>query len=105
MKKQDYLRPLDLRHGRVDMNHGAGGRAATQLVQDLFVPAFDNDALRQGNDAALLDLSDGQRLVMATDAHVVSPLFFMIKIQTRPKSLLPNLPRYIARCSTPNPMT
>ena len=76
MKKQDYLRPLDLRHGRVDMNHGAGGRAATQLVQDLFVPAFDNDALRQGNDAALLDLPDGQRLVMATDAHVVSPLFF-----------------------------
>jgi hydrogenase expression/formation protein HypD len=25
--KKDYLRPLDLKHGRVDMNHGAGGRA------------------------------------------------------------------------------
>jgi len=74
--KRDYIRPLDFRHGRVDMNHGAGGRAATQLVQELFVRAFDNEALRQGNDAALVDLPGGQRLVMATDAHVVSPLFF-----------------------------
>ena len=74
--KRGYIRPLDFRHGRVDMNHGAGGRAATQLVQELFVRAFDNEALRQGNDAALVDLPGGQRLVMATDAHVVSPLFF-----------------------------
>jgi hydrogenase expression/formation protein HypE len=71
-----YLRPLDFRQGRVDMNHGAGGRVAQQLVDELFSPAFDNHALRQGNDGALLDLPAGQRLVMATDGHVISPLFF-----------------------------
>jgi hydrogenase expression/formation protein HypE len=77
MAKANYLRPIDFRHGVVDMNHGAGGRAAAQLVQELFARAFDNDYLRQGNDGALLPmLPPGQRLVMATDAHVVSPLFF-----------------------------
>ena len=71
-----YLRPLDLKHGRIDMNHGAGGRVAAQLIEELFVPAFDNRYLRQGNDGARLEVPQGQRLVMATDAHVVSPLFF-----------------------------
>ena len=28
--KKDYVRPLDFRHGHVDMNHGAGGRAASR---------------------------------------------------------------------------
>jgi hydrogenase expression/formation protein HypE len=74
--KKPYVRPLDLRQGRIDMNHGAGGRASAQLVSELFAPAFDNDYLRQGNDAALLPLPAGHRLVMATDAHVISPLFF-----------------------------
>jgi len=58
------------------MGHGAGGRAAAQLINDLFVAAFDNPWLRQGNDGAVVDLPAGHRLVMATDGHVVSPLFF-----------------------------
>jgi hydrogenase expression/formation protein HypE len=75
--KKDYVRPLDLKHGRVDMNHGAGGRAAMQLIDEVFVRAFDNEFLRQGNDGARLPVVPrGQRLVMATDAHVISPLFF-----------------------------
>lgn len=76
MSKPSYLRPIDFRHGVVDMNHGAGGRVGAQLVQELFVRAFDNDYLRQGNDGALLPVPSGHRLVMATDAHVISPLFF-----------------------------
>ena len=75
--KKDYIRPLDLRHGRIDMNHGAGGRVGTQLVDQLFARTFDNDYLRQGNDGALLPAPPpGHRLVMATDAHVITPLFF-----------------------------
>ncbi len=73
--KPDWQRPLDWRHGRIDMNHGAGGRASAQLIEQLFLPAFDNPALRQGNDGAVLPAAAG-RLVMATDAHVISPLFF-----------------------------
>jgi hydrogenase expression/formation protein HypE len=76
MKKPGYVRPLDLKGGRIDMNHGAGGRASSQLIEEIFARAFDNDWLRQGNDAALMDVPSGQRLVVATDGHVISPLFF-----------------------------
>jgi hydrogenase expression/formation protein HypE len=73
--KKGYVRGLDIKNGRVDMSHGSGGRAMAQLIEEMFAAAFDNEFLRQGNDGALLPLAQG-RLVMATDAHVVSPLFF-----------------------------
>ncbi|MCO5979276.1 hydrogenase expression/formation protein HypE [Ideonella oryzae] len=75
-KRTDYIRPLDFKQGRVDMNHGAGGRASLQLIEELFARVFDNPALREGNDGAVLDVPPGHRLVMATDGHVISPLFF-----------------------------
>ncbi|RWA46496.1 hydrogenase expression/formation protein HypE [Cupriavidus sp. UYMSc13B] len=79
-KTKNYTRPLDIKHGCVDMGHGAGGKAAAQLVEELFVASFDNLYLRQGDDGAVLPLpsvTPGQgRLVVATDGHVVSPLFF-----------------------------
>ncbi|HET9822578.1 MAG TPA: hydrogenase expression/formation protein HypE [Burkholderiaceae bacterium] len=78
--KKDYIRPLDLKSGRIDMNHGAGGRASMQLIEELFARAFDNEFLRQGNDGATLPVPrealEGGRLVMACDGHVVSPIFF-----------------------------
>jgi hydrogenase expression/formation protein HypE len=73
--RKGYIRPVDFKQGRVDMTHGSGGRAMAQLIEELFLAAFDNDFLRQGNDGALLAGAPG-RLVMATDSHVVSPLFF-----------------------------
>ena len=66
---------INLRQGHVDMTHGAGGRAMAQLIDQLFVQHFDNDLLRQGNDQALFAVDRG-RLVISTDGHVVSPLFF-----------------------------
>lgn len=66
---------LDLRHGRVEMNHGSGGRAMAQLIDELFARNFDNEYLAQGDDGAVLPAASG-RLVMSTDSHVVSPLFF-----------------------------
>ncbi|MGE5152862.1 MAG: hydrogenase expression/formation protein HypE [Bdellovibrio bacteriovorus] len=66
---------LDLSNGTVDMSHGAGGRAMAQLIAELFQVHLDNDLLRQGNDQALFTPPPG-RLVMSTDAHVISPLFF-----------------------------
>ncbi|MDP2795379.1 MAG: hydrogenase expression/formation protein HypE [Sulfurisoma sp.] len=72
-----YVRPLDIKHGHVDMTHGSGGRAMAQLIEELFARHFDNEFLRQGNDGAVLPAPTfSGRLVMATDAHVVSPLFF-----------------------------
>lgn len=57
------------------MVHGSGGRAMAQLIDELFLACLGNDFLRQRNDAALLPIHGGQ-LVVSTDAHVVSPLFF-----------------------------
>jgi hydrogenase expression/formation protein HypE len=76
--RADYVRPLDIRHGRIDLSHGAGGRAAAQLIRELFAAAFRNPWLDEGHDAArfAIDPADAGRVVMATDAHVVSPLFF-----------------------------
>jgi hydrogenase expression/formation protein HypE len=73
--RADYVRPIDFKHGRVDMTHGSGGRAMAQLVNELFLREFDNEWLRAGNDSARMAMPAG-RLVMATDSHVVSPLFF-----------------------------
>lgn len=73
--KRDYVRPVDFKNGRVDMTHGSGGRAMAQLIDELFARAFDNEFLSQGNDGALLP-PPGGRLVVATDSHVITPLFF-----------------------------
>ena len=51
--KRHYTRPLDVKHGCIDMNHGAGGRLSAQLVEEIFARAFDNEFLNQGNDGAL----------------------------------------------------
>jgi len=73
--KKNYTRPVDFKHGHVDMSHGSGGRAMAQLIDELFLRAFDNHWLRQMNDNAVFPVSSG-RMVVATDSHVVSPLFF-----------------------------
>jgi len=65
----------DTASGLVDMSHGSGGRAMTQLIEQLFIRYFDNELLRQGNDQAAFDIAAG-RMVISTDGHVVSPLFF-----------------------------
>lgn len=46
-----------------------------QLIAQLFARELANPYLDQGDDGARLPPAEG-RLVMATDAHVVSPLFF-----------------------------
>ncbi len=68
-------RRLDLDRGRIDLSHGAGGRASAQLIEQIFHEAFDNSILAQGNDQAAFDVAAG-RMVMSTDCYVISPLFF-----------------------------
>ena len=78
--QRGHVRPLDLKNGRVDLTHGSGGRAMVQLIGELFARHLGNEYLGQGNDGAVLPppVLGGRpaRLVMSTDCHVVSPLFF-----------------------------
>lgn len=68
-------RRLDYVKGQVELVHGAGGRAMSDLVDLLFREAFANPLLDQGNDQARFSIGAGD-LVMSTDSFVVSPLFF-----------------------------
>jgi hydrogenase expression/formation protein HypE len=61
--------------GSVEMAHGAGGRATAELIRTLFHRYFANEWLAQANDQAAFEVAAG-RMVMTTDAHVISPLFF-----------------------------
>ena len=78
---QGAVCPLPLLHKDVIvMGHGSGGRMTQELIERVFTPNFRNDALQQGNDAALLPLPTGANLKgslsISTDSHIVTPLFF-----------------------------
>jgi len=73
--KKGYHRRLDLRHGHVELSHGGGARAMQQLIDEVFAQHLGNEFLASGNDGAVVPNEPG-RLVVATDSHVVSPLFF-----------------------------
>lgn len=75
MSPKAYRRRLDIKNGRVDLSHGSGGRAMARLIADIFHEALDNEWLRRGNDQSAFDVAAG-RMVMTTDAYVISPLFF-----------------------------
>lgn len=66
---------LNIKNGHIDLSHGSGGRAMAQLIDQLFLEIFDNEIIVEKNDAASFLVPLG-RMVMATDSHVVSPLFF-----------------------------
>lgn len=60
---------------QVLMAHGGGGRLSEQMIEKIFVSAFDNPFLAQRHDGALLEMA-GQRLAFTTDSYVVHPLEF-----------------------------
>jgi hydrogenase expression/formation protein HypE len=64
----------------VTLAHGGGGKAMKDLIDEVFVSAFDNDLLAPLEDQARLDLGSlstlGDRLAFTTDSYVVDPLIF-----------------------------
>lgn len=64
----------------VTLAHGGGGKAMKDLIDDVFVEAFDNPLLSPLDDQARLDIAAlarrGDRLAFTTDSFVVDPLFF-----------------------------
>ena len=60
---------------RILLSHGAGGKLSHDLVEEFFLPSFDNDLLRALDDSAVIPL-ESSRLAFTTDSYVVKPLFF-----------------------------
>jgi hydrogenase expression/formation protein HypE len=72
----DLVCPVPLNDGRrILLAHGGGGRLTRDLIEQVFLPAFRNDALAALHDAAVLEQPAG-RLAFTTDSFVVRPLFF-----------------------------
>ena len=67
-------RPLQ-NYPTIVMGHGAGGRMMSDLIENLFAPAFDNELLAQMGDAAVFKLPAG-KVAFTTDSFLVNPLFF-----------------------------
>src|SRR5204862_7122996 len=67
------LKPAKFRDERVNMAHGAGGKATQSLIEGLFAPAFASEALEPLGDAGVLsDLG----VAITTDSFVVKPIRF-----------------------------
>ena len=69
--------PIPRKHSdKIVQGHGSGGKMMADLIKDIFYPPLANAALLAGDDAGIVEISEGVRLAVSTDAHVVSPLFF-----------------------------
>jgi hydrogenase expression/formation protein HypE len=64
----------------ITLAHGGGGKAMHDLIDDIFLEAFDNENESPLEDQARLSLADmaalGDRLAFTTDSYVVQPLDF-----------------------------
>ena len=64
----------------ITLAHGGGGKAMRDLIDDVFIEAFDNPILNTLEDQARFSLADlaqyGDRLALTTDSYVIDPLFF-----------------------------
>src|ERR1044071_12312 len=64
----------------ITLAHGGGGKAMHDLIDDIFLDAFDNEGQAPLEDQARLSLSElaafGDRLAFTTDSYVVQPLDF-----------------------------
>ncbi len=68
--------PLPItQHEQIVLGHGSGGKLSAQLIESVFLPAFNNPTLDKLDDQAVLQIN-GSRLAFTTDAFVVTPIFF-----------------------------
>lgn len=58
----------------ITLAYGSGGRKTSQLIEEILLPAFNNNELSKLGDGAILNGSN--KLVFSTDSFVVNPYFF-----------------------------
>ena len=59
---------------RITMEHGSGGRATGELIEEIFASAFKDETLRRMEDSAVV--SGSGQIAVTTDSFVVTPLVF-----------------------------
>lgn len=78
--KPTSKKPPRLRDKTITLAHGSGGRAMQDLIEALFVQAFQEDPTNALEDQARIPLDEltaqGDRLAFTTDSFVVDPIIF-----------------------------
>ncbi len=64
-----------MREKKILLDHGSGGLASKELIDELFLKHLDDPVLARLEDCAVIDNQKG-RLAFSTDSYVVDPLFF-----------------------------
>ncbi len=64
-----------LREKRILLDHGSGGLATKNLIEDLFLKRIGNPVLSRMEDSAVIEVPTG-RLAFTTDSFVIDPIFF-----------------------------
>ncbi|MGH9948996.1 MAG: hydrogenase expression/formation protein HypE [Pyrinomonadaceae bacterium] len=65
-----------IRETHITLAHGSGGRAMHDLVEGVFLEAFQNPLLEKLEDQAIFDARNFEKLAFTTDSYVVDPIFF-----------------------------
>jgi len=64
----------------ISLAHGSGGLASAELIDQIFIRAFNNPLLQTREDQAKIKLTEltqlGDRLAFSTDSYVIDPIFF-----------------------------
>lgn len=61
---------------KVVLSHGSGGTMTKSLITSIFQKYFSNPILDRENDFADFKVEKGSRIIVSTDGHIVSPIFF-----------------------------
>ncbi|MGI9533599.1 MAG: hydrogenase expression/formation protein HypE [Thermodesulfobacteriota bacterium] len=68
--------PIPLKqYPNILLAHGGGGKLMHNIIENMFLPVFDNPFLNSRHDGAVLDFGNSS-LAFTTDSYVVYPLFF-----------------------------
>lgn len=73
-----------MREDKVMLGHGSGGIMMKRIIDEVFFDAYAGDALKSGDDAAVIDFDeaakkfgiDDYKISYSTDSFVVTPHFF-----------------------------
>lgn len=66
---------FSLTHEKILLGHGSGGKLTSELIKNIFLPAFNNPYLSELSDQAVISV-DGLKIAFTTDSYVVDPIFF-----------------------------
>lgn len=58
----------------ITLDYGSGGKKTARLIEEMLLPAFDDVALSELGDGAVL--SGAEKIAFSTDSFVVDPIFF-----------------------------